>query len=184
MGPASDALGSGSGATETGQDAVATGYLRSLPAQLLLGEGCSLVRLEDPWRLDPGWRAFGAQPLAADSVAPGSGLRVIAGAPGQTLVLPADSGGRAPDSPCLVLATGGVTLDARARGDVYGVIVVDDGDVLLDGTTVHGAVFATGTIAMGETGRVFFFRSILRWATDRSLSRVRLVPGTREEGME
>ena len=108
----------------------------------------------------------------------------MTGSAGRTVVLPPDSGGLVPDSPCLVLVTGGMTLDARARGDVYGVLVVDDGDILLDGTTVHGAVFASETFDVGETGRVLFSRSILRWATDRSLCRVRLVPGTREEGME
>jgi hypothetical protein len=49
---------------------------------------------------------------------------------------------------------------------------------------VHGAVFATDTLDLGETGHIFFSRSVLRWATDRSLVRVRLVPGTRKEGME
>ncbi len=138
------------------------------------------MRLDDPWRLDPGWRAL----AAADAVAPGPGVTVMTGTAGRTVVLPPDSGGLAPDSPCLVLVTGGTTLDARARGDVYGVLVVDDGDILLDGTTVHGAVFASETFDAGETGRVLFYQTILRWATDRSLCRVRLVPGTREEGME
>ncbi len=188
-----------SGASGAGTDVAAEGYVRVLPSEPLLGEGCSLVGLEDPWRLDPGWRRLGAETVIHDdtgssedpavlgeagSVAAGSGVTVITGRTGQTAFLPADCGGQAPGSPCLILVTGGMTLDARTRGDLYGVIVVDDGDVLLQDTTVHGAVFATGTIDMGETGRLLFSRSILRWATDRSLNRVRLVPGTREEGME
>jgi hypothetical protein len=164
----------------SGPDASAVGYLRVLPPDPVVGEGCSLVRLDDPWRLDPGWRAL----ADADAVAPGPGVTVMTGTAGRTVVLPPDSGGLVPDSPCLVLVTSGMTLDARARGDVYGVLVVDDGDILLDGTTVHGAVFASETLNVGETGRVLFSRTILRWATDRSLCRARLVPGTREEGME
>jgi hypothetical protein len=84
----------------------------------------------------------------------------------------------------LVLVTGGATLDARGKGDLYGVLVVDDGDLLLEGTIVHGAVFATGTVIFGDTGGILFTRPILRWATDRSLVRVRLIPGTRRESME
>jgi len=172
--------GEETGAPGTGTGAGAVGYLRVLPSEPVVGDGCSLVRLDDPWRLDPGWRDLGC----ADAVAPGPGVTVITGTAGHTVVLPPDSGGLAPDSPCLVLVTGGASLDARAKGDIYGVLVVDDGDILLDGTTVHGAVFASETCDVGATGRVLFSRAILRWATDRSLWRVRLVPGTREEGME
>ncbi len=179
--------------------ASAVGYVRTLPPDPLLGEGCSLVKLDDFWRFDPGWRDLGAvsrpdedrdsgeEPtafLGAESVAPGPGVTVLAGRPGQMLALPSDCGGSTPEAPCLVLVTGGANLDARGSGDLYGVIVVDDGDLLVDGTTVHGAVFATGGVDLGETGLLLFSRPVLRWATDRSLVRVRLVPGTREEGME
>jgi hypothetical protein len=182
-----------------GVDASAVGYVRFLPSDPLLGEGCSLVRLDDPWRLDPGWRTLGAvsttgedgnsgeEPTVlsgAESVAPGSGTTALNGRPGQTLSLPTDCGGFTPECPCLMLVTGGANLDARGRGDLCGVIVVDDGDLLLDGTTVHGAVFVTGTVDLGENGRLLFSRPVLRWATDRSLVRVRLVSGTREEGVE
>ncbi len=182
-----------------GVDASAVGCVRVLPSDSVLGLGCSLVRIDDPWRLDPGWRALGAvsthvngggsgeEPTVlsgAEAVAPSPGVTVLAGRPGQTLFLPTNRDGFTPEAPCLVLVTGGATLDARGRSDVYGVIVVDDGDLLLDGTTVHGAVFVTGSVDLGENGRLLFYRSILRWATDRSLVRVRLVPGTREEGME
>jgi hypothetical protein len=164
----------------TGVGSSIVGYLRVIPSEPGVGEGCSLVALDPEWRLDPGWRAL----AAADAVAPGPDVTVLTGTSGQTVILSPESGGLAPDSPCLVLATGGMTLDARGRGDVYGVLVVDDGDILLDGTTVHGAVFASETFDVGETGCVLFCRTILRWATDSSLCRVRLVPGTREEGME
>jgi hypothetical protein len=81
------------------------------------------------------------------------------------------------------VVTGGARLDVRDQGDLYGVIVVDDGGVLLDGTRIHGALFATGEVDLGATGAVAFSRAILRWATDRSLVRTRLVPGTREESI-
>jgi hypothetical protein len=84
----------------------------------------------------------------------------------------------------LVVVTGGADLDARDRGDLYGVIVVDQGSVQLDGTVLHGAVFATGEVALGQTGQILYSPQVLRWATDRSLHRVRLVPGTRWEGTE
>ncbi len=96
---------------------------------------------------------------------------------GGSETLPADVGGLTPETPILVVLTGGATLDARNRGDLYGVIVVDDGSVLLDGTTLHGAVFATGTVNLGDTGRLLYSRSILRWATDRSLESGPARPG-------
>ncbi|HLA82791.1 MAG TPA: hypothetical protein VJP78_14445, partial [Thermoleophilia bacterium] len=89
-----------------------------------------------------------------------------------------------PDEPALVVLTGGATLDARDRGDFYGILVADRGSVLLDGTVVHGAVFASGTVDLGEMGQVLFAPRILRWAGDGSLKRARLMPGTRWEGME
>ncbi len=84
----------------------------------------------------------------------------------------------------LVVVTGGADLDARDRGDLFGVLVVDEGSVRLDGTVLHGAVFATGDVALGQTGQILYSPQVLRWATDRSLRRVRLVPGTRWEVVE
>jgi hypothetical protein len=92
--------------------------------------------------------------------------------------------GTSPDDPGLLVVTGGARLDAGGRGDLYGVMVVDEGDVLLDGTVLHGALFATGEVDFGGSGAVLFSRPILRWATDRSLVRARLVPGTRSETIE
>lgn len=170
----------------------------------LLGAGCTMGVLSAPWRLDAGWanvdsvarEAGGA--VSADgattgeaatsgeepAVALGPGVAWLLGRFGGSETLPVDCGGLTPETPILVVLTGGATLDARNREDIYGVMVVDDGSVLLDGTTVHGAVFATGTVSLEDTGRLLYSRSILRWATDRSLNRVRLVPGTRAEGME
>jgi hypothetical protein len=177
----------------------------------LFGEGCTTANLAASWRLDAGWANLdpvvgatelaigaggmslvggtaapaGAAPTTAEppAVAPGPGVLWLSGRFGGSEILPADVGGLTLESPMLVVLTGGATLDARDRGDLYGVIVVDDGSVLLDGTTLHGAVFATKTVNLGDSGRLLYSRSILRWATDRSLNRVRLVPGTRSEGL-
>ena len=119
----------------------------------------------------------------AEGVALGALVDAVRGERGTTVELPQGWGASA-DGPALLVVTGGARLDARGRGDLYGVIVVDDGDILLDGTRVHGALFATGDVDFGLTGAVAFCRSILRWATDRSLVRDRLVPGTRWESME
>jgi hypothetical protein len=84
----------------------------------------------------------------------------------------------------LVVVVGGASLDARGLGERWGVIVVDGGDVRLDGTRLHGGVFATCTVDFGAGGAVAFSRTVVRWATDRSLVRVRLVPGSRRETLE
>jgi hypothetical protein len=165
----------------TEQSAGAVAYIDHAPTQPLTAPGWALRDLAAPWRLDPGWRALGE---GAQNVAPGGSAVLVAGRQGRLSDMPSDRGGLCPESPVLVVVTGGGDLDARGRGDLYGVIVVDEGSVLLDGTTLHGAAFATETVDFGKTGRLVFSRSLLRWATDRSLARTRLVPGTREEGME
>jgi hypothetical protein len=191
----------GVGGTEPSGGAVVH-VVRSL-VEPLFGQKCTTATLAAPWRLDAGWATLapaavegtpaavgtaptGAAPTAAEppAVAPGPGVVWLSGRFGGLETIPADVGGLTPESPMLVVLTGGATLDARDRGDLYGVVVVDDGSVLLDGTTLHGAVFATRTVGLGYTGRLLYSRSILRWATDRSLNRVRLVPGTRSEGLE
>lgn len=203
------AAGSGGAAPASGGGAAAgpaVGYVLCLPENPLLGEGCSIAGLEEEWRLDKGWAALEsrekieAQTAARtgsgenageadgvrglDSVAPGPRVVLLGHDSGRTVGLPEDVGRGTPEQPILVLVTGGVDLDAENLGDLYAVLVVDDGSITLDGTTVHGALFATRSIDFGTTGRALFNRSILRWATDRSLERARLVPGTRWEGME
>jgi hypothetical protein len=88
----------------------------------------------------------------------------------------ADSG-----STALVVVVGGASLDAAGLGERWGVVVVDGGDVRLDGTLLHGAVFATGSVDLGVSGCISFNPSSVRWATDQALVRVRLVPGSRRE---
>ena len=106
------------------------------------------------------------------------------GAKGQTLALPEDLPTASVDSPVLVVVMGGADLDARGMGSVHGVLVVDGGSVFLEGTIVHGAVFASGDVQFGLTGQVELHGGVLRWARDRSLERVRAVPGTRCESTE
>lgn len=204
----------GSTPTGTGQT---VGYVVGPPDKPLLGEGCALLEMREPWRLDPAWAALesrdaveartaarmsgseteeGGAP-AARGATEGGLTTLPAVAPGPRVVLLDRDAGRrlqlsdaldgqtgSPEEPILVLVTDGAELDARGVGDLYGVLLVDNGSLLLDGTTVHGAVFATGIVDFGGDGRLLFSRGILRWATDRSLQRARLVPGTRWEGME
>lgn len=197
-------VGGGEGAAA----GTAVGYVAGAPKEPLLDDGCTLAEMRDPWRLDPGWKALESSSALAAQTAARVGAREdgsnggdddggtppAAVAPGPQVVLLGRDAGRGirlsdeprgtPEQPVLVLMIGGAELDARDLGDLYGVVVVDEGSLLLDGTTVHGAVFVTGSVDFGDNGRVIFSRSILRWATDRSLQRARLVPGTRWEGME
>lgn len=183
------------GATDgnAGLSAGALAYVRTPPEKLLLGEGCSLAGLSDSWRLDPGWLALvtpettttGTSLLGVrPGVAPSPQVAVLTAPPSRTLTIPADLGQGTVTAPILVVVSGGADLDVRGLNDVYGVIVVDGGSLRIDGGTIHGAVFVTETVNMGESGRLLFSRPILRWATDRSLNRTRLVPGTRWENTE
>jgi hypothetical protein len=117
-------------------------------------------------------------------LAPTSQVAVLTASRGRTVDIPEELGRGAPDAPVMVVLRGGADLDARNLGDLYGVLVVDDGSLLLEGTTVHGALCVSERVSLGGAGRLLFSREILRWATDRSLTRTRLVPGTRWEGME
>lgn len=188
-----DSFGGGAADGSTGLSAGAIAHVRTFPEEPLLGEGCSLAGLSEPWRLDPGWLALVAPeatnadaspPGARPGVAPGPQVAILTAPHGRTLAIPADLGRGTAAAPILVVVNGGADLDARNLGDVYGVIVVDDGSLRIDGTTIHGAVFVTETVSMGESGRLLFSRSVLRWATDRSLNRTRLVLGTRWENTE
>ncbi|OFW60569.1 MAG: hypothetical protein A2133_11955 [Actinobacteria bacterium RBG_16_64_13] len=175
--------GQAAGGGEPREEAAAVGYLHTLPAEPTLGSGCVLNAMSERWRLDPGWRELGVADEGS-TVAAGPGVTFMGGGRGQTMRLTEGASVTALDSPALVVVTGGADLDARGRGDFYGVMVVDEGSVRLEGTIVHGAVFVTRTADFGVTGKIVFSRALLRWATDRSLTRVRLVPGTRWEGTE
>jgi hypothetical protein len=161
-------------------------YLRDHPVEGLLGSACVLTSLRADWHLDRGWSEVvpHTQNSKPTTVAAGDHTILLEGRSGTVVELPSirDAGG--PDTPLLMVIVGGADLDVQGRGDLHGVIVADRGSVLLDGTVLHGAVFATEEVDLGETGRVLFNRHALRWATDGSLDRVRLVPGTRREKIE
>jgi hypothetical protein len=176
----------------------ARAFVVRTPAGAGLGPDCVLATLDKAWHLDDGWRRLAEQwvewtrvPDAsvsggivsgrAGGVAPGPRVLVMSGGPGQTLSLGGEADHLDPLAPVLVVVVGGAALDLRGRGDLCGVVVVDGGGVLLDGTRVRGAVFVTGVVDVGRTGGVVFGSDVLRWAADRSLSRVRLVPGSRRE---
>jgi hypothetical protein len=199
------------GAAESGAPAgegesdppAATAYVSVVPNEGLVGEGCTVERREDEWRLDPGWVLFasseaaeepgGSQPggehLLQGAVAGGPGVLMASGEKGRWLSLKdllgddggSSAAGRAPEAPLLVVVTGGAGLDASGLDELFAVLVVDGGPIRVEGTIVHGAAFATGALDIGATGRIVFGERVLRWARDRSLSRVRLVPGTRQE---
>jgi hypothetical protein len=156
--------------------------------------GLSVQTREEHWALEEGSLARLA-PGAPEALAPG--VIVLPVQAGERVVLADALPGGGSDQPVtlfspagdpfaatgahLVVALGEGTLDARGLGDLFGVIVSSGGSLELDGTTLHGAAFATEEIALGESGRIVFERPILRWATDRSLVRTRLVPGSRRE---
>lgn len=161
----------------------ARAYVHDMAAAPLLGEGCSVAFLEAPWRLDPGWSVL-TEGMAQEGVTSSEDTVVLAGRRGSTVRLLPGESGRSLDVATLVVVVGGADLDATGLGELYGVLVVDDGSVSLEGTTLHGAVFATRRVDLGETGRICFLEAALRKATDRSVVRTRLVPGSRREGTE
>ena len=174
----------GAGGAVEGQP---TAWLQTVPQASLLGQGVVISSMRAPWKLDQGWRALleaqeGAG-SAADGFGPGTATTVLCTQGDGTVPLP-PGWGDTEAQPALLVVVGGASVNATGRGDLCGVIVVDDGAVSLDGTRVHGAVFATGTVDLGLSGEVLFAPAILRWATDRSFARTRLVPGSRREAME
>ena len=173
------------GSDADGADGRPAGWFGTAPQEAVVGPDVTLGVLATPWRLDEGWRRLCEEQTAAraDGLAPGSTACFLTGREGSAVRLPLGWGATA-DAPTLVVVTGGASLDATGRGDLYGVIVVDGGSVSLEGATVHGAVFATGTVDFGSRGEVRYSPTILRWATDRSLVRTRLVPGSRRETIQ
>jgi hypothetical protein len=174
-----DALDARSSPDAAAPDTSATAYLVELPAVQEPGVGCRVTQSSEEWRLDEGWKMLGTS-----CTAPGARVLWVSARPGETVGFPRDRGGRSADDPLLAVVSGGGDLDLRDLGDLYGVVVVDGGSLLLEGTVLHGAAFVTGTATLGAFGSIRYSRPILRWATDRSLCRVRLVPGSRSERTE
>lgn len=145
----------------------------------VVGGGCRVETLQREWRLDEGWRA-----VVNTVMSIGPRVYVTAGAPDELVRLPKATDLSAPESPALIVVTGGSELDMRGLAEVWGVVVVDEGSLYLDGTVLHGAAYATECVDVGESGRVVYEESVWQWARDASLVRVRLVPGSRQEGTE
>lgn len=192
--------------------ASAVGYVVEPPEAPVLGEGFQLLQLPDSWRLDPGWCLLAADGSVAGegsdsaksswpAIAPGPGVILVRADRGEVVhlselirALPCRATSESQEdarpepnlenecTPLLTVVTGGGDLDACDCSDLQGVIVVDDGSLALDGTVLRGAVFVTHSVDLGETGMIVYREEVLRWATDRSLRRVRLVPGSRREG--
>ena len=158
-------------------DRAAVGYVGRCAGPTLIGQGSVLEVPDDQWRLDDGWRAF----LESERSF-GDRVWSLHGSDGCLVALPEGFGDAESAGNSLVVVTGGADLDARFQGDTFGVIVVDEGSVLLEGTVVKGAVFASEEVDVGLTGRVEYCQATLCWATDLSLRRTRLAPGTRGEG--
>jgi hypothetical protein len=85
------------------------------------------------------------------------------------------------ETPVVLVALGPDPLDARDRGDLFGVIVGGAGGVLLEGTVLHGAVITEGILDFGANGQVEFDATLLEWARRNSIVRTRLMPGSRED---
>jgi len=185
--------------------ALVPAYVVHLPENPILGPGCVLEPLDVPWRLDPGWGLLAGltesgSASTVSGVVPGPGVLVVRGHKGELVhlseLMRAPASGESDDesrfvgtltagdeSPAvLTVVVGGADLDASNLGEVQGVLVVDDGSIYLDGTVLQGAAFATREVEVGESGTIVYRESVLRWATDRSLRRTRLVPGSRKEG--
>jgi hypothetical protein len=144
-----------------------------------LGPGCSLEFLAAEWRLDDGWR----RSLEGGGLS-GQRVLVLSGSEGDVVTPSGLVGASTRQQPILVIVIGGATVDLREVGELWGVVVADQGSIVLEETVVHGAVFASESVQFGSRGQVDFCSDVLRWATDRSLERVRLVPGTRVEDTE
>jgi hypothetical protein len=148
------------------------------PENPIWGAGCVRATLYSPWHLDEGSLALSRE-VAGTVAAPD--IVMLDARPGQIARLPSGSYGASEAAPVLVVAVEGGMLDLSGLGDVYGVVVGGRGVVRLEGTTLRGAVLTEGDVQLGTQGRVVFGRDVLRWATDRCLTRVRLVPYSRTE---
>ena len=161
---------------DTGEPVTPVAWLRHPESAPIMSSGYVVMGLSREWGLGEGW----VEALADGEIA-GSSVMVLPGVVGQTVRLAAGVPPCGQDRPLLVVVTGGADLDLRNLGDVWGVFLVDGGSVLLEGSTIHGAVFAGEAVDLGLAGQILFDARILRWATQASLERVRLVRGTRCE---
>jgi len=130
------------------------------------------------WILDTGTRALAETSPAGGWVLPvpaGVTVRQVLGLDGRPQL------GLSGEMPVVLVGVGPGPLDATGLGELYAVLLSGSGGVQLDGTQLHGAVSTEGVLWFGSTGRIVFDEDVLEWAQHRSITRVRLVPGTREE---
>lgn len=154
-------------------------YVESVQGAQIVGEQCSVRRLETGWSLGEGWE----KAMECGAVW-GPDVVLISGSEGRTIRLQREAGLGTSERPALVVITGGADLDARDMGALWAVVVADQASVLVDGTVVHGAIFASESADLGGSGQVVYDSEVLRWAVDRSFERTRLVQGTRVEGTD
>ncbi|MHB1343358.1 MAG: hypothetical protein ACYCX3_03250 [Thermoleophilia bacterium] len=165
-------------ATSTsGGFACATVTVVSAAPQVVLGSHVAL-ELGPAWTLDPGTRALAqTSPAAAGVLAVPDGVSVR-----QALSLDGRPQlGLSGEMPVVLVGMGSVPLDATGVGELHAVLLSGSGGVDLDGTQLHGAAFTEGVLRFGSTGQIQFDEDVLEWAQHRSITRVRLVPGTRDE---
>ncbi len=135
-----------------------------------------LQRLATPWRFDEGTLKW----LDAYPEGRNGAVVILRGRKGERLHLP-DAGPYAGAVAGFIMVLGGADLDLQGQGALVAVVVVDNGSLYLEGTQLRGAAIVTDIIHFGESGAVVFDPTVLRLATDHSLARVRLVPGSRRE---
>jgi len=161
------------------EDETACAYTREVQGVTLVGRDCVVMSLESDWTLGDGWRSLLVEGGAWDDE-----CMVIFEEAGMVVGAPNGVRETSKDHPILLVVFGGTDLDLRYLGEIWGTVVVDEGSVLMEGTVVHGAVCATEDVDVGTNGRVVYENEVLEWARDRSLTRTRLVPGSRREVRE
>ena len=141
--------------------------------------GCVFRKLAAQWELGVGWR----RTLLGGSLAEDSCV-IVEAEEGQVVMAPDEVADASVDNPVLLVAVGGGDLDLRGTDELWGVVVVDQGSLLAECTTIHGATYVSEDLVLGSSGQVVFDEGIWQWARDRAITRTRLVPGSRWEGTE
>jgi hypothetical protein len=167
------------GAEGPGGEEMAVAYAKSVVEPQAIGPNCLVKYTTREWGLGDGW----VEALKTDRLF-GPRVFVVTGQKGEVVSPPSQIEESSRESPVLVVGIGGVSIDLREVGEFWGVVVAEGGSVQLDGTVVYGAVLAGDCVEFGEIGQLVYCSDVLLWATDRSLERVRLVPGTRLENTE
>ena len=161
----------------TVQSETVPAYVRMVLGEAPTGEGCLLQTLDSPWGLGDGWR----KSLRTLGDTEPEHCLIVVGEPGEQVRAPDDVKVSSSEEPLLLITMGGADLDLRDMGDLWVVVVVDEGSLAMEGTVVRGAVCVSRDVDMGSAGEVVYEERVLQWARDRSFTRARLVPGSRRE---